>query len=227
MESRGLQDRSERPLDPPHRPRLRGRLHQVAFIVWIPAGVTLVAVGRTAAARAASAVYAVTVMALYGVSASYHRLPWVPRARQWMRRLDHSTIFVFIAGTYTPLSVLALKGAWRASILATVWGCAAVGVALKMSRLRLASRAGIAMYVALGWTAIIAMPQLIRNLGLTAIALLLFGGVLYTAGAIIYATRRPDPMPAVFGFHEVYHALVIGGSVCHYVAILRLAMSGG
>ena len=208
------------------KPVLRGRLHQIAFFFWIPAGVALVALGRTATARASSAVYAVSVMALYGVSASYHRLPWTPQAREWMRRIDHSTIFVFIAGTYTPLSVLALRGAWRVSILAAVWGCAAVGVALKITRLRAATRAGTAMYVALGWTAIIALPQLVRDLTATEITLLFLGGALYTAGAVVYALRRPDPDPRVFGFHEVYHALVVGGSLCHYAVILRLSLAG-
>lgn len=219
-------DRSDRTDDLPPKPMLRGRLHQVAFVVWVPASLTLVALGRTTAARAATAVYAAAMLALYGVSAAYHRVPWTPRARRWMRRLDHSMIFVFIAGTYTPLSVLGLGGAWRVSILAAVWGAAAVGVALKMSRLGLASRAGTALYIALGWTAIVAMPQLVRTLSASAITLLFIGGALYTTGAIVYARRRPDPVPAVFGFHEVYHAFVIGGSVCHYAVILRLAASG-
>jgi hemolysin III len=213
-------------VDEPVKPALRGRLHQIAFFVWVPAGFALVVLGRTTTARAALAVYAVSVMALYGVSASYHRLRWSSSARQWMRRVDHAAIFVFIAGTYTPLSVLALRGAWRVSILASVWGCAAVGVVLKMTRLRVASSAGTAMYVAVGWTAIVAMPQLVRDLSPAAITLLLLGGTLYTAGAIVYALRRPDPNPRVFGFHEVYHSLVIGGSVCHYAMILRLSLIG-
>jgi hemolysin III len=210
----------------PVKPSWRGRLHQIAFFFWVPAGVTLVAVGRTAAARAASAVYAVSVMALYGVSASYHRIPWSPAARQWMRRLDHSTIFVFIAGTYTPLSVLALHGTWRISILAAVWGAAAVGVVLKMTRLRAASSAGTAVYVALGWVAVVALPQLVRDLSVTGITLLFLGGILYTTGAIVYAVRKPDPNPRAFGYHEIYHSFVIGGSVCHFVVILRLALTG-
>jgi hemolysin III len=187
--------------------------------------VTLVALGRTGRARAAAGIYAVGVMALYGVSASYHRLDWSERARQWMRRIDHSTIFLFIAATYTPLSVLALHGAWRVSILAAVWGVAAIGVTLKMTRLKAASRAGTAMYVALGWTAIVAMPQLVRDLSASAIALLFIGGALYTTGAIIYALRRPDPDPRVFGYHELYHSFVIVGSLCHYAMIMSLAVS--
>ncbi|MGZ4128934.1 MAG: PAQR family membrane homeostasis protein TrhA [Actinomycetota bacterium] len=207
------------------RPRLRGRLHQIAFIFSIPAGVAVVALGRTGRARAAASVYAVGIMALYGVSAAYHRIPWSPRARQLMRRLDHSTIFFFIAATYTPFSVLALQGAWRVSILAAVWGIAAIGVALKMTRLKAASRAGTAMYVALGWTAIVALPQLVKDLSAASIALLFIGGALYTTGAIIYALRRPDPDPQVFGYHELYHSFVIVGSLCHYAMIVSLAVS--
>ncbi|MGZ4104262.1 MAG: PAQR family membrane homeostasis protein TrhA [Actinomycetota bacterium] len=207
------------------RPRLRGRLHQIAFIFSIPAGVAVVALGRTGRARAAVSVYAVAIMALYGVSAAYHRIPWSPRARQLMRRLDHSTIFLFIAATYTPFSVLALQGAWRVSILAAVWGIAAIGVALKMTRLKAASRAGTAMYVALGWTAIVALPQLVKDLSAASIALLFIGGALYTTGAIIYALRRPDPDPQVFGYHELYHSFVIVGSLCHYAMIVSLAVS--
>ncbi|MGZ4145876.1 MAG: PAQR family membrane homeostasis protein TrhA [Actinomycetota bacterium] len=207
------------------RPRLRGRLHQIAFIFSIPAGVAVVALGRTGRARAAASVYAVGIMALYGVSAAYHRIPWSPRARQLMRRLDHSTIFLFIAATYTPFSVLALQGAWRVSILAAVWGIAAIGVALKMTRLKAASRAGTAMYVALGWTAIVALPQLVKDLSAASIALLFIGGALYTTGAIIYALRRPDPDPQVFGYHELYHSFVIVGSLCHYAMIVSLAVS--
>ncbi len=204
---------------------MRGRLHQIAFICAIPAGVVLVALPRTGSARAAVAVYAVGVMALYGVSAAYHRIPWSPYARQWMRRLDHSTIFVFIAATYTPFSVLALRGAWRVAILASVWGIAALGVTLKMLRLKAASRAGTAMYIALGWAAVLALPQLVRHLSVAGVVLLATGGVLYTTGAIIYALKRPDPVPHVFGYHELYHSFVVGGSICHYVMILLLALS--
>src|SRR5260221_2520876 len=146
------------------KPRLRGRLHQIAFIVWIPAGITLVALGGTALAGVAAGIYSLSVLALYGVSASYHRLPWSPRARRWMRRLDHSTIFILIAGSYTPLGLLALHHAWRVSILATVWGVALVGIALKMIHLEEMDRIGMGLYIALGWTALIALPEIARNL---------------------------------------------------------------
>jgi hemolysin III len=203
-------------------PSLRGRLHQIAFIVWIPAGITLVALGRTALARVAAAIYSVSVLALYGVSASYHRLPWSPRARRWMRRLDHSTIFILIAGSYTPLGLLALHHAWRVSILATVWGVALVGIALKMIHLEKMDRIGMGLYIALGWTALIALPEIARNLRPAPLVLLFAGGILYTVGAIFFGLHRPHLNPKVFGYHEMWHSMVIGGSVCHYAMILLL-----
>lgn len=211
----------------PARPRMRGRLHQIAFICFIPMGVILVAVGRTTLARTATAVYAVSLMALYGVSASYHRLPWSPPARRMMRRLDHATIFVLIAGTYTPVSLLALSGAWRISILATVWGVALLGIVLKVVHLQHMDRLGLTLYIGLGWTAIVALPTLVAHLDAAGIALLFAGGVLYTTGAIIYALRRPDPNPRIFGYHEVYHSFVIGGTLCHYAMIMLLALAAG
>ena len=207
------------------KPRLRGRLHQIAFIVWIPAGITLVALGRTALARVASGIYAVSVLALYGVSASYHRLTWSPRARRWMRRLDHSTIFILIAGSYTPLCLLALHHAWRVSILATVWGVAALGVLLKMVRIDAMDRAGMVLYIALGWTALAALPEIVHGLGPASIVLLFAGGIVYTVGAILFSLHRPDPNPQVFGYHEVWHSMVIGGSLCHYAMILLMALA--
>ena len=207
------------------KPRFRGRLHQIAFIVWIPAGITLVALGRTALARIASGIFAGSVLALYGVSASYHRLPWSPRARRWMRRLDHSTIFVLIAGSYTPLCLLALHGAWRVSVLAAVWGVAIVGVLLKMLRIDSMDRLGMVLYIALGWTALAAMPEIVRGLHPASIVLLFVGGVLYTVGAVLFAMHRPDPNPRVFGYHEVWHSMVIGGSLCHYAMVLLLALA--
>jgi hemolysin III len=209
----------------PERPRLRGRLHQVAFICSIPAGVTLVALGRTGTARAAVGIYAVSVIALYGISASYHRLTWSAHARQLMRRLDHSTIFLLIAGSYTPLSILALRGAWRISILASVWGVALAGIALKMLRIERVDRMGSMLYIALGWTAIVALPEVMRHMSAAGMALLFAGGILYTTGAIMFGRRRPNPNPRVFGYHEVWHSFVIGGSLCHYAMILMLATS--
>jgi len=204
---------------------MRGRLHQIAFICSIPMGVTLVALGRTGLARVATSVYAVSMSALFGVSASYHRLHWSPRARQRMRKLDHSTIFLLIAGSYTPFSLLALKGAWRISILSGVWGVALFGIVLMMLRIERMDRVGMVLYLALGWTALIALPQLLSSLSMAGTVLLFAGGILYTVGAVILALRRPDPNPKVFGYHEIWHSMVIGGSLCHYVTILMLALT--
>ncbi|MGH2725503.1 MAG: PAQR family membrane homeostasis protein TrhA [Actinomycetota bacterium] len=206
-------------------PRMRGRLHQIAFICSIPMGMTLVALGRTGLARVATSIYAVSMSALFGVSASYHRLNWSPRARQWMRKLDHSTIFLLIAGSYTPFSLLALRGAWRVWILSAVWGVALLGILLMMIRIERMDRAGMVLYLALGWTALIALPQLLSHLSVSGTVLLFAGGVLYTVGAVMFALHRPNPNPRVFGYHEIWHSMVIGGSLCHYVTILLLAMT--
>lgn len=210
---------------PPLKPRLRGRIHQVAFIVSIPAGIVLVALGRTPVARASTAVYAVTLAAMLGTSASYHRYPWSPAAHERMQRLDHSMIFLLIAGTYTPFSALALHGAWQTAILSFVWTGAVVGIALKHLRLRGLQAVTGTLYVTLGWLAIVAMPQFVNGLPVAATVLLFAGGLLYTAGAIVLLRRRPDPFPAVFGYHEIWHVMVTSAVLCHYVAILVLLVA--
>jgi hemolysin III len=208
------------------KPRLRGRIHQVAFIVSIPAGLFLVALGKTASARAATVVYACALAALLGTSASYHRYPWSVSANERMQRLDHSMIFLLIAGTYTPFSVLALHGALRVVILAVVWTGAAVGIALKHLRIHGFQALTGAMYVTLGWVAVVAMPQFLRSLPVVATVLMLVGGLLYTAGAVVFLRKRPDPMPAVFGYHEVWHVFVTSAVLCHYLAIMQLLLAG-
>jgi hemolysin III len=213
------------PEAPPLKPRLRGRIHQVAFIVSIPAGMLLVALGSTPVARASTAVYAIALAAMLGTSASYHRYPWSPLAHKRMQRLDHSMIFLLIAGTYTPFSVLALHGAWQAAILSFVWTGAVVGIALTHLRLRGLRAVTGTLYVALGWLAIVAMPQFVRGVPLAATILLFTGGILYTAGAIVLLRRRPDPFPTVFGYHEIWHVMVTTAVLCHYVAILVLLLA--
>ena len=207
------------------KPRLRGRIHQVAFIVSIPAGMLLVALGRTPAARASTAVYAIALAAMLGTSASYHRYPWSVPALGRMQRLDHSMIFVLIAGTYTPFSVLALHGALQAAILSLVWTGAAIGIALKHLPLPGLRAVTGTLYVTLGWLAIVAMPQFVGGVPLAATILLLAGGILYTAGAIVLLRRRPDPSPAVFGYHEIWHVMVTSAALCHYAAILVLVLA--
>lgn len=204
------------------RPRLRGRLHQVAFFVSIPAGIALVVLARAAAARVGAAVFAATLSGLYGVSAAYHRGRWSVGAHRLMKHLDHSMIFVFIAGTYTPVTLLALRPAWGITLLALAWSGAAVGVLITVLRLERWRRVGFAMYLVLGWLAIVAAPQLLHSLTRPELALLVVGGVLYTVGAIVLASNRPDPHPAVFGYHEVWHTFVVGANTCHYALVLLL-----
>ena len=204
------------------KPRFRGRLHQAAFLVSIPAGLALVAAAPTTTARAAAVVYALSLIALYGTSAAYHRLPWSPKGQRWMKRLDHSMIFMLIAGTYTPFSLLVLPWPWSVVILAVAWGGAALGIALKMAHIDGLRTLTGALYIALGWLAIVALPQMVRGLSGPAIGLLFAGGALYTAGAVVLSRRRPDPRPSIFGYHEIWHSLVIGGSLCHYALVFLI-----
>jgi hemolysin III len=208
----------------PPKPRLRGRLHQVAFFVSVPLGGALVSGAGTAAARIASAIYAVTLSGLYAVSAAFHRVPWRPRAWAVMRRLDHSMIFLLIAGTYTPFAVLVLPSPWSSTVLAFVWIGALAGIALRTLSPGLAALRNT-LYMVLGWTAVFTLPITIQRLPPVALGLLVAGGLFYTGGAIMFGLRKPDPDPAVFGYHEVWHSMVIGGSVCHYVLILSLVLS--
>lgn len=202
-------------------PRLRGRLHQVAFVVSIPAGVTLVALAVGAVARTAAAIYAVTLTGMFATSAAFHRVRWRETAKKWMRRLDHAMIYLLIAGTYTPFALLVLKGVWAIVILAVVWTGALAGVALKLSTSRL-SGVGSALYIILGWTALAAFPLLVTKLSPIGLVLLLAGGLLYTGGALILRRNRPDPVPGVFGYHEVWHAMVAAACACHYGLVFSL-----
>jgi hemolysin III len=220
------------PPDPELKPRFRGRLHQIAFIVWIPAGLVLVAVAPRPAARVSAMVFALSLIAMYGTSAAYHRLPWSAKARARMKRLDHSMIYVLIAGTYTPLSLLVLKPPLSTVVLSLVWAGAAIGIALKVASVdsvraaarRLNATAG-AMYVILGWLAVLTLPQIVRTLPWPGVVLMFVGGILYTGGALVVLRHRPDPNPAVFGYHEVWHSMVIGGSMCHYGMIMLAVLT--
>jgi len=201
------------------KPRFRGVSHEVAFFVSLATGAALLALASGARAQVAVLVYAVSCSALFGVSALYHRRDWAPVARRWMRRLDHAMIFVFIAGTCTPVALLALHGTLAVLLLCVVWGGAIVGIALELAWPERPAWASAAAYVVLGWIGAAAMGQLGSVVGPLGIALLALGGLLYTAGAVVYAVRRPDPRPTVFGYHEVFHALVIAGAALHFGVI--------
>jgi hemolysin III len=201
------------------KPLLRGVLHQYAFFVSLASGTLLVLLATTTKASVAVGIYGASVSALFGVSALYHRVTWSGPARRRMRRLDHAMIFVLIAGTYTPVSLLVLQGRLATVVLAVVWGGAAAGIVLELVWTKAPRWLGGTVYLALGWVAVVAMPQLFARLGITGGLLLVAGGLAYSAGAAVYALRRPDPVPAVFGYHEVFHLLVIAGVTAHFLAI--------
>jgi hemolysin III len=209
----------------PVKPRLRGRLHQIAFFVVVPAGVALVVAAPTTRSRVATLVYALSLVGLYGTSAAYHRIPWSPRVRPWMKRLDHSMIFLLIAGTYTPFALLVLEPPWSWAILGLVWAGAITGIVLKWIRIEGFVVVGATLYITLGWLAVVTMPQILRGLEGWTAALLLVGGILYTTGAIVLAGKRPDPAPSTFGYHEIFHSFVVGGSACHYAVVLLVVLS--
>jgi hemolysin III len=206
------------------RPRFRGVTHKYAFYASLITGAVLLLVAPTRKAGAAAAIYAASVSALFGTSALYHRITWKPTARRWMRRLDHSMIFVLIAGTYTPFALLVLHGTLATVVLAVVWGGALVGIGLKLVWIDAPKWLIAGVYLALGWVGIVTIPQLASRAGAGAVTLLMIGGLLYTAGAVIYAVRRPDPSPKVFGYHEIFHLLVIAAAATHYAAVVAYAL---
>jgi hemolysin III len=208
----------------PGKPRLRGVVHQWSFFVALAAGIALVVLAPAGRATAASAVYAAALCGLLGTSALYHRITWRPAVRAWMRRLDHSMIFVLIAGTYTPFAVLVLSGTIQDVVLAGVWAGAAAGIVFTLVWIRAPKWLTATAYVSLGWFSLVALPQIVDRTGVGALALLAAGGVAYTAGAVIYARRRPDPRPAVFGYHELFHVLVVVAALAHFVAIAAYAV---
>src|SRR3954464_7610731 len=204
--------------DPP-KPRLRGVLHQWAFYVSLVAGALLVALAPSGRAAAVGGVYAVALAGMFGASALYHRGAWTPSVRPWLRSLDHSMIFVLIAATSTPVTVLGLEGVLPVVVLAIVWGGALVGVLLKLVWIGAPRRLVAAVYVLLGWVGVLLLPETVASVGVAPAVLFAAGGALYTAGAVIYMRRRPDPRPSVFGFHELFHLLVIAAALAHFVAI--------
>jgi hemolysin III len=202
------------------KPRLRGRSHQFAAIGAVTAGVVLVAMTTTPLAAIASGVYAVTLALMFGISALYHRIDWDPVKRARMRRLDHAAIFLIIAGTYTPLALLAIGGAAGRRLLVFAWTGALAGMLQSTLWVQAPRAVTVVLYCGLGWLGVAFYGDLRAEVGTAQLMLLLAGGVLYTAGAIIYALRRPDPRPAVFGYHEIFHALTIAASMCHFAVVI-------
>jgi hemolysin III len=201
-------------------PRLRGVSHLVAFVLSIAAAIVVVALAPTGRATVALALYGAGLVALFGCSALYHRWPGPVRFKPLLQRLDHSTIFVFIAASYTPIALIVLHGALAWVIFGIAWLGAAAGIAFSLGWISAPRPLVAGSYLLLGWVAVIAIPQLIGRLGVAPLALLATGGVLYSVGAVVYATQRPDPWPSTFGFHEVFHALVIAAAATHYIAMV-------
>ena len=212
-------DTTDADVPPLLKPLLRGWLHLVCFFLAVPVGLWLVAEAPTTTARIGAAVYAVGLAALFGVSGLYHRGRWSPTWRRRMSRLDHSTIFVMIAGSYTPVCLVVLRGWTAAWLLAAAWTGAITGAVLAWVPGRRASAVSHTLYIALGWMVVLAGPQIAAGVDDVTLALLAIGGILFTVGAITLATHWPNPLPRHFGYHEVWHLLVVAAVVCHLVAI--------
>ena len=209
------------------KPRLRGWLHSGIAPVALVAGIVLVLAAPASDARWAAAVFAFTSLMLFGTSAAYHRGTWSPRALAVWKRLDHVNIYLVIAGSYTPFAVLALEPPISTIVLTVVWSGAVAGVAFRFLWPDAPRWLYTGLYLAIGWMAIFVMPQLIDGAGITAAVLVLIGGLLYTLGAVVYATRRPDPSPRWFGFHEVFHSFTVAAWICHYIAVSLVVYGSG
>jgi hemolysin III len=200
------------------KPLLRGVSHQVAAFLAAPAAAALVMGAGGGSAKAAAVTYGASLVTLFAVSATYHRPTWTPRARRVLWRVDHSAIFLLIVGTYTPFSLL-VGGALGRVLLAAMWIGASLGVVVSIAWPDAPKKVMAALYIGYAWMPVPLLPTLRATIGPGALALLFLGGFLYSAGAVIYALRRPDPFPAVFGFHEIFHLLVIGAAACHFVVV--------
>ena len=207
------------------RPRWRGRLHAWAFFVAVPASILLLIGAETAVARASAAVYVVGVLALFGTSAAYHRLEMDHHLREVFRKLDHSMIFVLIAGTYTPVCLLALPRNWGIPLLVIAWLVAGAGIVLRFMSFHRTRTLNYLLYPLLGWTLMAAMPELARHVSGTQLALILAGGIIYTVGIPVLFIGRPNPWPAKFGYHEVWHAFTVVAAACHFAAVGMLVSS--
>jgi len=201
------------------RPRFRGVSHRIAFFLALPLAAVLGLEVQTSAGRVAAIAFGTSVAAMFGASALYHTVDWPEARRRWMRRIDHAGIYALIAGSYTPVGLLVLRGNWRLVVLGIVWVGAALAIALKFLWLDAPKWLSAAIGIGLGWVAVVVFPQILDRVGIAGSLLVLAGGLAYTAGALVYALRRPDPFPTVFGYHEVFHALVIVAVAFQYSAI--------
>jgi hemolysin III len=200
------------------KPKLRGVIHEIGFFASVGLGIPLVLTAHPGKARIAAIVFALCVAGCFGASALYHRPTWQPNVRGWLARLDHAGVYLLIAGTYTPFGLLVLSRSWAIPVMSIVWSGAIAAILLKLFWLNTPKWLSAVIALSLGWVAVAAIGQLLK-LGDVALALVFAGGLMYSVGAIIYALRRPDPYPAVFGYHEVFHALTIVALACQYVAV--------
>ncbi|MCW8217335.1 MULTISPECIES: PAQR family membrane homeostasis protein TrhA [Streptomyces] len=211
----------------PVKPRLRGWLHAGMFPAVLIAGIALIALTDSTRARIACAVYILTACLLFGVSAVYHRGTWGPRGEAVLRRLDHANIFLIIAGTYTPLTLLLLPDSTGRPLMWAVWGAAAAGIAFRVFWVGAPRWLYTPCYIAMGWAAVFFLPDFMRTGGIAVLVLVVVGGLLYSAGGVIYGIKRPNPSPRWFGFHEVFHSLTLAAFVVHYVGISLVAYQHG
>lgn len=213
--------------DPPgQRPLLRGVFHLYAAFAALAGAVLLMMVAGSPQAFVGGAIFAASLVLLYGTSAAYHRIAWRPALRRLVKRLDHAMIFVLIAGTYTPFALVVLRGAWSIAMLSVIWGVAGGGVLLKTAWPGAPRWLGVGLYVGVGWLAVIAARELLAWLAPRPFSLLVLGGALYTLGGLVYGLRRPNPWPRWLGYHEVFHLLVVLGSVVHYTLIAVYVLPG-
>ncbi|MEU1783218.1 MULTISPECIES: PAQR family membrane homeostasis protein TrhA [Streptomyces] len=209
----------------PVKPRLRGWLHAGMFPAVLISGVFLTALADSTRGRIACAVYVLTACLLFGISALYHRGDWSPRAEAVLRRLDHANIFLIIAGTYTPLTMLLVPGGRGRLLLWAVWLAAAAGIAFRVFWVGAPRWLYTPCYIAMGWAAVFFLPDFLRKGGIAVLVLVIVGGLLYSAGGVIYGIKRPNPSPRWFGFHEVFHSLTLAAFITHYVGISLVAYS--
>lgn len=201
------------------KPRLRGVFHELAFYVAVVLAFPVIATAERGTPRLVAAVFAVCLPACFGASALYHRPTWRPAVRRWLARLDHAGVYLLIAGTYTPVAVLVMSEGWRVPVLAVVWSGAVAAILLKLFWVSAPKALSAVIGLALGWVGVAAFGQLLK-LAPAGLVLLVAGGLLYSCGAVVYARRRPDPLPQVLGYHEIFHALTVAAAACQYVAIV-------
>jgi len=208
------------------KPILRGVFHEAGFFAALVIAIPFIATAEPGRPRFAAAVFACCLASCFGISALYHRPTWKPRPRAWLARLDHAGVYILIAGTYTPVALLVMSPGWSIPILVVIWSGAGAAILLKLFWVRAPKTVAAAVGLALGWVGVVALPELLK-LGAPGLALLLVGGLLYSAGAVVYARRRPDPLPRVFGYHELFHTLTLAAAACQYVAIAFFVLPRG